>query len=140
MIRKLQLLTAALFALYCSSALSVSMGDLELQSALNQRFEAEIELKNVGRLGVEEILPNLASLDDFNRAGVERSYQLTDLRFKVNIREDGTFVILVTSTKPIIEPFLNFIVEVIWPTGRILREYTVLLDPPVFGTEGIEKI
>ena len=127
MIRKLQLLTAALFALYCSSALSVSMGDLELQSALNQRFEAEIELKNVGRLGVEEILPNLASLDDFNRAGVERSYQLTDLRFKVNIREDGTFVILVTSTKPIIEPFLNFIVEVIWPTGRILREYLSLI-------------
>lgn len=137
---KLRLLTAALLALYCSAAFSLGMGELELKSNLNQRFDAEIVLTSVGELENDEILPNLASQEDFDRVGVDRNFQLINLRFKVRVREDGQHVIHVTSNRPIIEPFLNFIVEVIWPTGRILREYTVLLDPPVFGTEGVEKI
>jgi pilus assembly protein FimV len=116
------------------------MGELDLRSALNQRFDAEIELTNIGGLESDEIIANLASQADFERVGVERNYQLTDLRFSTRVREDGEFIVQVTSSRPVIEPFLNFIVEVIWPTGRILREYTVLLDPPVFGTEGVERI
>jgi pilus assembly protein FimV len=140
MIRRLRLLGATLFALYCSTAFGLGMGELELKSALNQRFDGEIVLTKVGALEIDEILPNLASQADFDRVGVDRNYQLTDLRFSVRVREDGEYVVGVTSSKPVIEPFLNFIVEVIWPTGRILREYTVLLDPPVFGSDGIEKI
>ncbi|MBT4493291.1 MAG: LysM peptidoglycan-binding domain-containing protein, partial [Gammaproteobacteria bacterium] len=140
MIRRLQLLAATLFALYCSTAFGVGLGELELRSALNQQFDAEIVLTNVGALQQDEILPNLASQSDFDRVGVDRNYLLTDLRFKVQPGDDGKFVVLITSSKPIIEPFLNFIVEVIWPTGRILREYTVLLDPPIFGAGGVEKI
>ena len=137
---KLRLLTAALLTLYCSTAFSLGMGELELRSHLNQRFDAEIVLTGVGDLEIEEILPNLASQEDFDRVGVDRNYLLVDLRFKVRVREDGNHVVHITSNRPIIEPFLNFIVEVIWPTGRILREYTVLLDPPVFGSDGVEKI
>ncbi len=140
MIRRLRLLAATFIALYCSSALGVGLGELELRSALNQRFDAEIVLTNVEGLELDEILPNLASQADFDRVGVDRNYELTDLRFKVRVREDGQYVVSVTSSRAIIEPFLNFIVEIIWPTGRILREYTVLLDPPVFGTDGVEKI
>jgi len=140
MIKRIRLLSATLFAVYCSSALGLGLGELELNSALNQRFDGEIVLTNVGALEPDEIIPNLASQADFDRVGVDRNYQLTDLRFQVRVRQDGQHTVLVTSSRPIIEPFLNFIVEVIWPTGRILREYTVLLDPPVFGTGGIEKI
>lgn len=140
MIRRLRLLLATLFALYSSSVFAVGLGELELKSHLNQRFDGEIVLTNVGALELNEIIANLASQDDFDRVGVARDYHLTDLRFKVEQREDGEFVVHVTSSRPIIEPFLNFIVEAIWPTGRILREYTVLLDPPVFGTGGVERI
>ncbi len=140
MILRLRLLIATLFALYSSSVFAVGLGELELKSHLNQRFDAEIVLTNVGDLGLDEIIPNLASQEDFNRVGVPRDYHLTDLRFKVRQREDGEYVVQVTSSRAIIEPFLNFIVEAIWPTGRILREYTVLLDPPVFGSGGVEKI
>lgn len=138
--RQLRLLAATLFALYSSNGLAVGLGELDLRSALNQRFDAEIELTNIGALESDEIIANLASPADFERVGVERSYQLTDLRFRTRISENGDYVVEVSSNKPVIEPFLNFIVEVIWPTGRILREYTVLLDPPVFGTGGIERI
>ncbi len=140
MIRRLRLLGVTFFALYCGSAFAVGLGDIELKSALNQRFDAEIVLSNVGDLQQDEIIPNLASQQDFDRVGVSRDYNLTDLRFKVRVREDSAYVVHITSSKPIIEPFLNFIVEAIWPNGRILREYTVLLDPPVFSSEGIEKI
>ncbi|MFP6803187.1 MAG: FimV/HubP family polar landmark protein, partial [Pseudomonadales bacterium] len=140
MIQRLRLLLVTLFALYGGSAFALGLGEIELKSALNQRFEAEIILSNVGDLEQGEIIPNLATPQDFDRIGVNRDYHLTDLRFNARVREDGARIVHITSSKPIIEPFLNFIVEVIWPTGRILREYIVLLDPPVFSREGIEKI
>jgi pilus assembly protein FimV len=140
MIRKLALLLSALCALHSVPAHGLGLGDLKLNSALNQEFSAEIVLTNLRGLGIDEILPNLASADDFRRVGVERSYILTDLRFNVEANAEGDFVIVITSTRPIIEPYLNFIVEVLWPSGRILREYTVLLDPPVFGEQGVEPI
>ncbi len=140
MIRKLLLLATVALGCITSPAYGLGLGELELNSALNQQFSAEIELTNVRGLQVDEILPNLASQEDFDRVGVERNYLLTDLRFKVAANDSGNLVILVTSNKPIIEPFLNFIVEVLWPTGRILREYTVLLDPPVFGEGGVEEV
>ena len=142
MIQRLLLLTAALAALYCESAFGLGLGGLKLDSALNQEFKAEIELTNTEGLAIEEILPNLASLGDFDRVGVERNYVLTNLRFRVIQNDSGNLVVRVTSQRPIIEPFLNFIVEVLWPNGRILREYTVLLDPPVFAPsqESVEPI
>ena len=140
MIQRLRLLLVTLFALYYGSAFALGLGDIELKSALNQRFEAEIVLSNVGGLEQGEIITNLASQQDFDRVGVNRDYHLTDLRFNTRVREDGAHIVHITSSKPIIEPFLNFIVEAIWPAGRILREYIVLLDPPVFSSEGIEKI
>ena len=129
-----------LLALYCGSAFALGLGELDLKSALNQRFDAEIVLLNTGDLEQVEIIPSLAAEEDFERVGVNRDYHLTDLRFNAQLREDGTHIVHITSRKPIIEPFLNFIVEVLWPNGRILREYIVLLDPPVFSSEGIEKI
>ena len=140
MIQQLSLACAFILLLASGSTFGLGLGKLELGSALNQQFEAEIELTNVGQLTIDEVLPNLASQDDFARVGVERNDILTDLRFKVVANPQGKLVLKVTSTRPIIEPFLNFIVEVLWPSGRILREYIVLLDPPVFTEAGLAPI
>ena len=140
MIQQLSLACAFILLVASGSVFGLGLGKLELGSALNQQFEAEIELTNVGQLTIDEVLPNLASQDDFARVGVERNDILTDLRFKVVANSQGKFVLKVTSTRPIIEPFLNFIVEVLWPSGRILREYIVLLDPPVFTEAGFAPI
>ena len=140
MIQRLRLLLVTLFSLYCGPIFALSLGEIELKSSLNQRFDAEIVLSNVGDLEQGELISGLADQQDFDRVGVNRDYHLTDLRFNARVRADGTHIVHITSSKPIIEPFLNFIVEAIWPTGRILREYIVLLDPPVFSGGGIEKI
>ena len=136
MIQGLRLLLVTLFALYHSSLFAVGLGNLEVKSHLNQRFDAEIVLTNVGVLGPDEIIADLASRENFDRLGIARDDHLTDLRFGVRQREDGESIVHVTSGKPIIELYLHFVVEVTWPTGKILREYTALIDPPVFSTGG----
>ena len=79
------------------------------------------------------MIVTLAPPDAFNRAGIERSQVLTNLNFSVDYNGPSP-VIRISSRSPVVEPFLNFLLEVQWPTGRMVREYTVLLDPPVFMT------
>ena len=129
--RKLATAAAVSLALASSGAFGLGLGEIEMQSALNQRLEAEIQLTSVEPGELEGMIVQLASPEAFARAGIERSSVLTDLRFSVD-QNAGNPVIKVESTSPVVEPFLNFLVEVDWPQGRMVREYTVLLDPPVF--------
>jgi pilus assembly protein FimV len=129
MVRKLMLAAAGSLA-FCSTAFGLGLGDLQLKSSLNQTFNASIDLRDVDGLNPDEVLVRLASADDFNRAGMERSAYLLDFRFSVQIGPDGRGQIRVTSVRPLTEPFVEFLVSVAWPTGRMQRQYTVLLDPP----------
>lgn len=112
---------------------ALGLGEVKLYSALNQPLVAEIELMQVNDLTRNEILSNLASKSDFERAGVERPFILNNLRFNAEVGPDGKGLIKVTSDRPVHEPYLNFLVEVHWPSGRLLKEYTLLLDPPAFN-------
>ena len=133
MVRKLVLAVAAASALMSSNvAQALGVGDINLRSALNQPLEAEIELLQVRDLSSQEILPALASPDEFGRAGLERPFFLTDLTFTPVVNASGRSVIRITSTRPVREPYLNFLMEVRWPSGRVLREFTLLLDPPLY--------
>lgn len=109
---------------------ALSLGELRLNSALNQPFGAEIPLKDAGNLSEEQITIKLASVDDFEKAGVDYSYLLSNLVFSVSVSGNGKGLVQVTSREPIVEPYLNFLIEARWPTGRMLREYIVLLDLP----------
>ena len=124
---------ALIFILVNSNALAVGLGKIELESSLNQQLEAKIALINADALDESEIIVVLASRADFERLRIDYYYQLTDLSFSVLRQSNGDHYIEVTSSKPIIEPFLNFLVQLNWPEGQIQREYTVLLDPPVFA-------
>ncbi len=134
-VRNLVLAIAAATALTSEMAYALGLGEVTLKSALNQPLVAEIELLDAKTLSTGEVVPVLASPEDFNRAGVDRQYFLTDLTFTPILRPDGKSVIRVSSTKPVREPYLNFLVEVLWPSGRLLREYTLLLDPPLYSPE-----
>lgn len=134
MVRKLVLAVAAASALMSSGMVqALGVGDINLRSALNQPLDAEIELLQVRDLSSQEIRPALASPDEFGRAGIERDFFLTDLVFTPMVRPDGRAMIRVTSSRPVKEPFLNFLMEVRWPSGRVLREFTLLLDPPLYS-------
>ena len=110
-------------------ASALGIGDIKLHSALNQGFEAEIPWLTSAK-DVSEIKAGLASPGAFARAGIDRYYFLSNLHFKPVVRPNGRMVIKVTSAHAVQEPYLNFLVEVRSPTGRALKEFTVLLDPP----------
>lgn len=134
-VRKLVLAIAAASALTSGMAHALGLGEISLKSALNQPLDAEIELLEVRDLGTGEVIPALAAVEEFNKVGVDRPYFLTDLKFTPVLKPNGKSVIRVTSSKPVREPYLNFLVEVLWPNGRLLREYTVLLDPPLYSPQ-----
>jgi pilus assembly protein FimV len=113
-----------------ATVLALGLGDINTRSALNQNLNAEVELLSVDPAELDGLRVRLASPEAFQRAGVERPFFLSGLKFTPMLREDGKAVIRVHSDQPIREPFLNFLLELNWPQGRLVREYTVLLDPP----------
>ena len=131
---KLKKRAAALAVASCLSLLHVGadaagLGKLTVLSSLGQPLRAELDL-GATRDELSGMTVRLASADAFRQAGIEFSPALTDLRFIVDKRPGGAPVIRVSSNKAINEPFLDFLVELNWPAGRLVREYTFLLDPP----------
>jgi pilus assembly protein FimV len=111
---------------------------LTLKSTLNQPLVAEIELLDVKDLTAAEVVPSLASPDDFAKAGVDRQAFLNDLTFTPVLNASGKSILRVTSSKPLSEPMVKFLVQVMWPNGRLLRDYSVLLDPSKFSPQTAE--
>ncbi len=109
---------------------AVGLGKLTVRSGLGQPFNGEIELLSVERNEEGTLSARLASTEVFQQAKIERSLAVTSLRFAVEQKVTGEWVIKLNSAQPINDPFLDLLVEVNWPSGRLLREFTVLLDPP----------
>ncbi|MCU1771608.1 FimV/HubP family polar landmark protein [Pseudomonas sp. 13B_3.2_Bac1] len=122
------LLVAGVFS-YSTWSMALGLGDITVHSALNQPLKADIALVDAAGLSASDLSASLATADEFGRAGVERVFFLNDLRF-TPILHGNRQMIRVTSRKPVNEPFLNFLVQLNQPNGRLLREYTVLIDPP----------
>ncbi len=131
MFRKLSLTLAVSAVLSPIGVYALGLGDIDTKSALNESFKANIQLLSVAPGEIDGIRAELASPSDFAKAGLERPFLLSKLRFNPVELDDGKYVIRVSTRGPVREPFLNFLVEVNWPKGRLLREFTVLLDPPV---------
>lgn len=137
-VRKLVLAIAAASALSSGMAHALGLGELTLKSTLNQPLVAEIELLDVKDLTAAEVVPSLASPEDFAKAGVDRQAFLNDLTFTPVLNASGKSILRVTSSKPLSEPMVKFMVQVMWPNGRLLRDYSVLLDPSKFSPQTAE--
>src|SRR5690606_27551006 len=133
MFRKLGIAFAALTMLARVLAAAHGVRDYQLKSYLNQPFEMEVELIDARGLAAEGVLVSLAPQQEFDAVGIERSYFLTDLEFEVTLDGQGGGTLRIFSTQPVREPYLSFLLEFLWPTGRLMREYTVLLDPPSYA-------
>lgn len=134
-VRKLVLAIAAASALSSGMAHALGLGELSVKSTLNQPLVAEIELTEAQGLNASQVVPSLATTADFAQAGVTRQAFLNDLTFTPVINASGKSVLRITSSKPVREPFVKFLVQVLWPNGRLLREYSLLLDPPKYSPE-----
>ncbi|WP_025856450.1 FimV/HubP family polar landmark protein [Pseudomonas sp. CHM02] len=131
-VRKLVLAIAAASALSSGMAQALQLGEMTLKSKLNQPLAVEIELLDVGGLTASEITPSLASSQAFVDAGVDRQAFLDDLTFTPVVNPNGRSVVRVTSSKPLPDSYVRFLLQVQWPNGRLMRDYSVLLDPAKF--------
>jgi pilus assembly protein FimV len=133
----IKLATASVVAalLYATGAIAVGVGDITLKSALNEPLDAEIALSKVEGIDEDLLLVQLAPAAAFAQAGVTRDYYLTQLTFSVDTNAADETVVKVTSEGPILEPYLDFLVQLEWPAGRLVREYTLLLDLPIYSGE-----
>lgn len=118
-----------LTALASSHGWTLGLGDLTLNSYLNEPLSAQVQLLEAEALDENDVHVGLASESEFARLGVNRDFYLTKIVFEIQAGEDGKTVLMRTDT-PLREPYLDFIIEARWPDGRLLREYTVLVDLP----------
>jgi pilus assembly protein FimV len=115
-----------------SAAWALGLGDIRLNSGLNAPLDAEIELIGVTQEELATLSANLAARDTFARYGLEWPAFLASVQLSTQ-KVGGRDVLKVKSAEAITEPFVTLLVEVNWARGRLVREYTVLLDPPVYA-------
>lgn len=118
---------------------ALGLGELTLFSYLNEPFRAEVELLEADALDDSDVHVDLAADAEFERLGVSREFFLTRIDFEIESDESGRRVVLTTEA-PLREPYLDFVIEARWPDGRLLREYTVLIDLPPRQSASASKV
>ncbi|EIL96840.1 type 4 pilus biogenesis, partial [Rhodanobacter sp. 115] len=127
--RSLKLSVLAALALGSSQALALNLGQIQVKSALGQPLRVEIPVNPASPAELQNLSARLASSDAFTRAGITDGRPSVPLQFKV-ADEHGHKVILVTSSVPVNNPYIDLLIEVSSAAGTSVHEYPVLLDPP----------
>jgi pilus assembly protein FimV len=131
MSRKLAIAAVMLCLSATSSVFAIGLGDIEMQSVLNEPLNAVIEFTSASKQELDELKVTIASREAFQKMGIPRTTILNDFKFSVEQPQSGLPVIRVTTQQPVREPFLDFLIEASWSKGHLLRQYTLLIDPPV---------
>lgn len=125
------ILAAALALAAPLAAYAAGLGRLTVWSPLGQPLDAEIEIVSLQSGEEQGLSARIAPIEAFRQAGIEPSGALVGARLTVE-RRDGRSVIRIRTAQPVSEPFLDLLVELQWTNGRLVREYTFLLDPPEY--------
>ncbi len=122
--------------LACSGVVYASgLGGINVTSALGQPLKAEIELVSIDKTHKSNLRAKLASAETYKSAGIDYPYSIPKLKFQIEERANGDSYIKVTSAQPVNEPFVSLLIELTWSAGKLLREYTFLLDPVDYQAE-----
>lgn len=124
--------TVALLLGLPSAAFALGLGDIRLLSPLNSPLDAEIEVVDATSEELSSLQAQIASRDTFARYGLDWPMFLSSVQVKAQRGADGRQVIKLRSAESVTEPFVTLLLEVNWSRGRLVREYTMLLDPPVY--------
>ena len=130
--KRLALILAALLP---AAAGALGLGEAEVISRLNQPLNAHIPVLAASADDLKDLTVTLAPRDAFERLHLDRPAFLSNLNFRVSRDPSGRLQVDVRSTQPVTEPFVTFLVAVDWPRGHLVREYTLLIDPPVFEAQ-----
>ncbi len=122
----------SLLIMLSSGAHALTLGQIHVHSFINQPLKATIDLQGVKADELSALKIKLASRSDFKNAGVDWSAKLEGLSFSI-IQSNKGPAIRVTSRKAVVEPFLSFVVDAKWANGKMIKDFTLLLDPPLYS-------
>ena len=123
-------LMAAVFLLTPVFAHALGLGKLVVRSGLDEPLKGEIELLSATSQEIKTLKSSLAPRADFDSAGIELPFFLTSIKYNVVQRNDGRSFLTLSTDEPVREPFVHLLLQVEWSGGKLIREYTALLDPP----------
>ena len=121
---------AAALCMAASGASALGLGRLQVQSALGEALRAEIDVTSISPEEQGNLRLRVASPEAYRAAGVDYNAVLPGTQVELRRRPDGRPFLKITSDRGVQEPFIDVILELNWPTGRLVREYTMLFDPP----------
>jgi pilus assembly protein FimV len=122
------------------SAQPLGIGEIELHSALNQKLNAEIRLSVAPGENPADVTVKLAPPEKFDQAGVVWNYFLSKIKLEPVVQANGSIIVKVSSREALTEPFLDFLLEVTWPQGSMMREFTLLIDPPTAYNQPVTPV
>jgi pilus assembly protein FimV len=123
-------IAAACACLWTSPGWALGLGRLTVQSALGETLKAEVDVTSITAEEAATLRLRVAPPDAYRAAGVDYNAALSSAQVQAVRRPDGRTVLRITGDRPVTEPFVDVIIEATWATGRLVREYTLLLDPP----------
>src|SRR5579872_7107237 len=132
MTKKLACVLSLALAWLPLTAHALGLGEIKLNSSLNDKLNADIQVVGATSDELDSLQVQLANLKQFAQAGLDHPEVLNQLQFVVVRNPDGTAYVHITSGQAVREPFLDFLVDANWNNGELIREYTVLLNPPSF--------
>lgn len=127
--RVLRAFAAATALLTAVAANALTIGDIELRSHLGEPLRASVAIENLGSLSAGELIVGSAPEADYRAMGIEKTSLASTLQFELDVARDGRGTVEIRTEKPVSEPYLDIVLEVRWPGGRAVREFTLLLDP-----------
>lgn len=129
--KKSAVATAAVLGLLSGHAYALTLGRITVQSSLGEPLHAQIEVIDMTAEEAASLKAVIASPDAFSAAGLQYNPAMPDLQVKLQKQADGRAVIELSSQRLINDPFIDLLIEATWASGRIIRDYTLLLDPPI---------
>lgn len=130
-----QISLAVCLALLPLSSYAAGLGKLNVNSGIGEPLKAEIELLSVTPEELSTLAASLASEDAYAQQGIQRLGIHNNIKVEVAKTADGSPILKIHSNQPVSDPYLDMLIQVDWATGRLQREYTVLLDPPGYKPE-----
>jgi pilus assembly protein FimV len=121
---------AVMLAAFSDQAAALALGRLNVLSALGEPLRAEIDVPQITADEAATLKASVASPEAFRAAGMEYNAALSDLQVSLQRRANGNSFLRLSSPRAITEPFVDLILEANWGAGRIVRDYTMLFDPP----------
>lgn len=138
--RKILRILAVVAFLMPVISFAVGLGNISVYSALNQRLNAQIPIVDVGSISLDSVNAVLATPQQFSLVGLDRDPNLSQLRFNVLRSQNGQAYVQISSAEPIDAPVVTFLLNLTWPNGQMLREYTVFLDPLNYAKKPVEQL